>query len=153
MAAAERAVRTAGLDDVAAVRDIYRRSSLSNEGDRAVLLAHPDALELDATAIRLGHTRVALDGSTIVGFATIVVHDATAELEDLFVDPDHMRQGIARLLIADAVARARSSGVGRIGVTANEHAHPFYSAVGFVPDGTAETRFGPAARFRLDIAG
>jgi hypothetical protein len=29
----------------------------------------------------------------------------------------------------------------------------FYTAVGFVPDGTAPTRFGPAPRLRLDVPG
>jgi hypothetical protein len=28
----------------------------------------------------------------------------------------------------------------------------FYTAVGFVPDGTAQTRFGPALRMRLHVS-
>jgi hypothetical protein len=27
----------------------------------------------------------------------------------------------------------------------------FYTAIGFVTDGTAQTRFGPAPRLRLDV--
>ena len=72
-------------------------------------------------------------------------------IEDLFVDPEVMRQGIGRALIADAVAAARHAGVGRIEVTANEHALAFYEEVGFVWDGVADTRFGPAPDMHLDI--
>jgi hypothetical protein len=41
--------------------------------------------------------------------------------------------------------------VSRIEVTANPHAMAFYERAGFVPDGTAETRFGAAPRMRLDL--
>ena len=38
-------------------------------------------------------------------------------------------------------------------MTANPHAMPFYRSVGFVDDGVAETRFGPAPRMRLSVGG
>ncbi len=57
-----------GYAHVSALRAIYRESSLANGGDRDVLLAHPDVLEWDATAVADGRTRVALIGETIVGF-------------------------------------------------------------------------------------
>jgi predicted N-acetyltransferase YhbS len=88
-----------------------------------------------------------------VGFATAVPADGALELEDLFVEPSRMRQGVARRLVADLLSRAAGSGVSRVYVTANPHAMAFYTAVGFLPDGTAETRFGPAPRLRLDVAG
>ena len=77
----------------------------------------------------------------IVGFATLV----GSELEDLFVDPDWMRQGIATALVQDAAAT-----VPRIEVTANAHALAFYESVGFVRDGVAETTGGRAHRMHLD---
>jgi hypothetical protein len=39
-------IRRGVLADLAAVRDVYRRASLSNAGDRANLLAHPEHLIL-----------------------------------------------------------------------------------------------------------
>ena len=71
------------------------------------------------------------------------------ELEDLFVDPDWMRRGIGRTLLADQVALAESQGIARIEVTANPHADAFYRSVGFVHVGETETQFGPAARMEL----
>jgi predicted N-acetyltransferase YhbS len=71
------------------------------------------------------------------------------ELDDLFVDPDRMRQGIARALVADALDAARRDGASGIGVVANGHALAFYRAVGFVESGTEQTLFGPAVRMWL----
>ena len=53
-------LRRAAMEDVPALRDVFRRSSLSNEGDRASLLAHPDALELSDRAVADGRVRVAV---------------------------------------------------------------------------------------------
>lgn len=139
-------IRDATVADLTALRDVFRRASLSNDGDREVLLAHPEALEYaDAWVVR-GLTRVALVDGRVVGFATTVPEGDRAELEDLFVAPERMRSGVARALVADAVGRMRAAGVRRIDVTANEHAADFYAAVGFEEVGTAETEFGPAPR-------
>jgi GNAT superfamily N-acetyltransferase len=104
------------------------------------------------TAIAEGWTRVAVeDGRAIVGFATAVPLGGEWELEDLFVGPERRRQGVARHLIEDLVILAARSDVRSVRVTANPHAMAFYTAVGFVPDGTAQTLFGPAPRLRLDV--
>ena len=44
-----------------------------------------------------------------------------------------------------------SHGVQRIEVTGNDHALAFYQRAGFVIDGVAQTRFGPATRMHLDV--
>jgi GNAT superfamily N-acetyltransferase len=148
----EFAIRTAEPGDVVVLRDLYRRSSLSNDGDRASLLAHPDALDFHELPVLERRTRVAIDGERIVGFATMRVHGMLAELDDLFVDPEWMRRGVGRHLIIDATTLARSNRITRIEVTANTHALDFYGAVGFVVDGATETQFGPAYRMHLDVA-
>jgi GNAT superfamily N-acetyltransferase len=146
-------IRTAVPDDLPAVRGLFRRSSLSNEGDRAALLANPEALVLDEDNVAEGRTRVAVaaDG-TILGFATVLlVEDSTFELEDLFVDPDWMRQGIATRLVSDLIAQARNRKITRITVTANPHAHGFYRSAGFAHLRDVETPFGPGSRMELAI--
>jgi len=63
--------------------------------------------------------RLAEDNGDIVGFAVCVVHEGTwtidpvCYLEDLFVEPDHRGRGVGRLLIQDAVDRARVAGCSR----------------------------------------
>ena len=146
-------VRAAVAGDVAALRGVFRRASLDNAGDREVLLAHPEVLVWADEAIAGGRVRVAVQDGTVVGFATTVPVDGGLELEDLFVEPDRMRRGVGRRLVQDLLDSARADGVEHVWVTANPHAMAFYTAVGFVPDGTAPTRFGPAPRLRLDVPG
>jgi GNAT superfamily N-acetyltransferase len=169
-------IRQATLADLGALQRIYRASVLSNDGDRALMLSHPEVLVFAPDAIREGRTRVATEpGGTILGFAStttateaVTEVPATApaataatagqrrtrtllELEDLFVDPPSMRLGVGTRLIEDVVGLARTTGADGIEVTANPHAMAFYESVGFVPAGVAQTRFGPAPRMRLDI--
>ena len=146
-------VRAAEAGDLAALQGVFRRASLSNAGDREVLLAHPEVLVWSGETIAGGRVRAAVEDGTVVGFATTVSIAGGLELEDLFVEPDRMRRGVGRRLVRDVLAAARAEGVGHVWVTANPHAMAFYTAVGFVPDGTAPTRFGPAPRLRLDVPG
>ena len=147
-------VRTAGSADEPALARIFRRASLSNAGDRDALLAHPEALILGKDLIDRGRTRVAtLSNGRVIGFATTrPTERGVVELDDLFTDPDVMRQGAARRLVAHLVAEAAADRVHRIDVTANPHALAFYRAVGFVDDGQVATQFGPGHRMHLDVA-
>ncbi len=144
-------IREAQPSDVAAVSEVYRRSSLSNAGDRDQLLANPDSLVFDPASVHDGRTRVALADGRIVGFATTTTVGEVAELDDLFVDPDWMRRGVATQLVIDAEAVARSGGATRVEVTANDHALAFYLQIGFVAGGRVETQFGAGTRMRLDL--
>jgi GNAT superfamily N-acetyltransferase len=144
-------LRDAVSADDGALRDVYRRSSLSNEGDRAALLSHPEVLEFSDAAVKEHRVRVAVVGDRIVGFATLLATGQTGELEDLFVDPDWMLHGIGRMLVLDAVETARAQGLTRVEVTANPHALCFYEKVGFVRSGMTQTLFGPAHRMSLPV--
>jgi len=144
-------IRAAVIGDMPALRDVFRRSSLSNEGDRMNLLAHPDALDLSDLAVIEGRTRAAVADDAIVGFASWLHTGETFEIEDLFVDPEWMRRGIGRALVLDLIAIARGHGVRRVEVTANQHALVFYENVGFAVCHDVETRFGPAPRMQLDV--
>jgi GNAT superfamily N-acetyltransferase len=148
--AVELALRDAVVGDVDRLRAVYREASLSNEGDRTNLLAHPETLVWPDLAVREGRTRVVVRDGGVMGFATTLEVDGVMELEDLFVDPAWMRQGVATQLVRDAVAVAAHRGAGRVEVTGNEHARAFYERVGFVHDGVAQTQFGPGLRMHID---
>jgi ribosomal protein S18 acetylase RimI-like enzyme len=145
-------IRPVYADDLPVVSDLYRRSSLFNDGDREILLANPEVLVFEGVSIREGRTRVAVDDGRVVGFATTRVVGEIVELDDLFVDPDWMRRGVARSLLLDVVAIARARGTAKIEVTANAHARDFYDSVGFVVDGAIETTFAIGTRMHLDVA-
>jgi GNAT superfamily N-acetyltransferase len=144
-------IRDAIPGDMSALREVFRRSSLSNDGDRINLLAHPDALQLSDLAVREGRTRIAVAVGAIVGFATGLSAGDTVEIEDLFVDPEWMGQGIGRALVRDLIAIARRGGARRVEVTANQHALAFYEKAGFAVGHEVETRFGPAPRMYLEV--
>jgi GNAT superfamily N-acetyltransferase len=147
-------VRPAIAADLPALRRLFRRSSLSNEGDRELMLAHPELVGPSDAAVAGGRTRVAVAADdTIRGFATWRrLEQGALDLEDLFVDPDWMRTGVGRRLVADILALAAREGIDRVEVTANPHADAFYRSVGFVHVGETETEFGPAARMELRAA-
>ena len=145
-------IRTAVVADLPRLRQVYRRSSLSNEGDRVNLLAHGDLLEFSGEGLGGGRTRVAVDEhGSIIGFSTFLVGGDSLELEDLFVDPPRMRQGVGRALVVDLVAIARARSFTQLEVTANPHAMAFYHSLGFVAGRDVETRFYSAPRMHLAV--
>jgi len=146
-------LRTAVPSDIEMLTGVFRRASLSNEHDRAYLLAHSDALEVSGDGVLDGRTTVAVDLSgSIVGFASYFITEDVIELEDLFVDPQWMRHGIGRTLVLGIAAAARELGFDRLEVTANPHALEFYERTGFVADGVVDTEFYPAPRMHRTTA-
>ena len=144
-------IRLGTPDDYASVAQIFRRASLSNAGDRAELMAHPEHLVLAPDALSAGRMYVAVADGSVVGFATWVqVQDGT-DLEDLFVDPTWMRRGMASALVAHIVDVLRARGVSCLHVTANPHALGFYRVAGFVEVGEATTELGSGPRMALTI--
>ena len=137
--------------DLSEAAGVFRRASLSNAGDRDNLLAHPEYLVLGPEGLAEGRTYVAEEDGSVVGFATWADAGGSMELEDLFVDPDWRRRGIAAALVGRIAEVLRARGVEFLEVTANPHAREFYSAAGFIDSGVTETAFGAAARMRLAI--
>jgi GNAT superfamily N-acetyltransferase len=137
--------------DFAAATGVYARASLSNASYRDILRAHPEHLILEPEALAEGRTYVAIEDGVVVGFATWAEADGAVELEDLFVDPDHMRRGLGMALVRQVAEVLRARGVQRLEVTANPHAMAFYRAAGFTDCGVTETEFGTAPRMVLEI--
>lgn len=145
------AIRDATPADMTVLRDIFRRSSLSNEGDRESLLAHPEVLELSDLGVTEGRTRVAHDDGRILGFASWLGAGDVTEIDDLFVDPDWMGRGTGRALVLDLIAQARERGARRAEVTANPHALAFYEKVGFTVSYQVDTMLGPGLRMHREL--
>jgi ribosomal protein S18 acetylase RimI-like enzyme len=140
-------IRDAHPADMDALQGVFRRASLSNENDQGLLRDHPEWLVLSDQGVLEGRMRIAVDDDgAVVGFATYLISDGFAELEDLFVDPPRMRQGLATALVLDISARLHALGFERLEVTANPHAMAFYECMGFVKFRTVETSGYPASR-------
>jgi GNAT superfamily N-acetyltransferase len=145
-------LRDAKAGEASVLEALQRRSSDVWEEFREQLAAHPDAIELPQAFIDNGWVRVAAeDDDTPIGFSVVIPSDSGAdELDGLFVEPDHMRRGIGRALIEDAVARTAARGGTCLDVTTGP-AEGFYERTGFHVIGTAQTRFALAIRMRRQI--
>ena len=142
-------MRLATLLEREALEALQWRASLANAGDRAALLANPDAVAIPADQIVSNQVVVAESGGTLVGFAAVIPRaDGQAELDALFVDPAVWKCGAGRALVEECAKMARSQGRAFLHVIGNPHAEGFYTACGFERTGTADTRFGEGLLMR-----
>jgi len=145
-------IRCALPSEREALEALQRRASLANPGDREVLLAHPDAIELPIEQIADGYVFVTETAGRIAGFAAVLLRpDGEIELDGLFVEPALQRRGIGRTLVAHCVAYALERGATSLHVIGNTHAQAFYTECGFVCEGTQKTRFGEGLKLRKDL--
>lgn len=142
---AELTVRMARPVERDALEALQRRSSLALAEYNAQLEAEPEAIHLPLEQIERGEVIVAELDDRLAGFAAVVIADDMAELDGLFVEPEHWRKGIGSALVDIAVHEARRQGLAMT-VVANPSAREFYEKCGFTVEGDAVTRFGPALR-------
>ena len=145
-------IRIATLAERKGLEELQLRASLTNEGDRAALLANPDAIAILPDQIAAGRVFVAeLNGAT-VGFCAIEHRkDRDIELDALFTEPDFRRHGVGRFMVAYCAEAARGQGAKALHVIGNPHARDFYLACGFQETGTCETRFGVGVLMRKEL--
>jgi GNAT superfamily N-acetyltransferase len=139
-------IRPARIDERALLEDLQRRASMAIDDYREAQLAHPDAIAVPAEQIERGEVLLAEIDDRIAGFAVILDGHGKAELDGLFVEPGLWRRGIGSALVDAAVAAARHRGLSLLTVVASPAAEAFYVHCGFVVEGVADTRFGPALR-------
>lgn len=142
---ADLSIRMARPEEREALEDLQRRASLALGEYNEQLEANPDAIELTLELIDRGEVIVAELDDRVAGFAAVLMNDDSAELDGLFVEPELWRQGIGAALVDVAVHEARRQGLAMM-VIASPTARGFYERCGFVVEGEATTRFGPALR-------
>ncbi len=147
-------IRDARPEEASALEALQRRSADVWEEYRAPLAANPAAIEAPHEAIAEGRVRVAVDASQgLLGFSVVLPLDGgRCELDDLFVEPEWMRQGVGRLLVDDVASRAAAAGARWVDVVANPRALGFYERVGFRITGEVPTRFGRGIRMSLALS-
>jgi GNAT superfamily N-acetyltransferase len=145
-------IRTARADERKRLIELQRRASLANDGDRTMVLANPDMIDIPLVQFEEGCVLVAeRDGATL-GLAVVLPRDdGAAELDGLFVEPQAWRQGIGRHLVEAAGTHARKHGATALHVVANPHAGTFYDACGFEPLGEVKIEFGSALAMRKPL--
>lgn len=145
-------IRAAKVSEREMLEALQWRASLANEGHRADLLAHPDAIELPVEHLTEGCTLVAERAGEILGFSVILPRDdGEAELDGLFVEPHAWLSSIGSRLVAESGRAAALKGATCLWVVCEEIAASFYAKCGFEKVGKTETRFGHAVSMRKRI--
>ena len=130
------------------LQDVQRRASIVGETGETLrrLLTEPEHFDIDISMFDGEKILMAeIDGKP-VGFASYLPNSVDeAELDGMFVDPDHWRRGIARSLLGSLARQLNSLGFARIRVVANPNALEFYKSVGFDTVGAEVTPLGPSA--------
>ena len=146
-------IRLATVSEKFGLEALQLRASLENEGDRPHLLANPGIIDLPVQQIQDGHVFVAERNSSILGFAALLCPESGCiELDGLFVEPEHWRQGVGRALVDHVISHCKLVQTGKLMVVANTHAKDFYLSMGFEIEGIVETKFDPALAMTLIIA-
>ena len=92
-------------------------------------------LAISPIALREMPAFVAVVGSEVVGFYSLCPSEASWELDNLWVLPEFMQQGIGRALLSHALATAARAGASEVTVDADPYAEEFYLACGAVRRG------------------
>lgn len=149
-------IRAATPQDAAMLSELAFRSKAVWGYDAAFMAASRDDLTLRPADIAAAVVRVAERDDRALGFYRLCLHaDEDAELLDLFVAPEAIRQGVGRWLWRDAVALARADGSTALRFQSDPHAEPFYLARGAIRIGESPStvfagRMLPLMRFVID---
>ncbi len=123
--------------------------------DEAFMRACETELKVTAQLLAQNQFVTATANGNIAGMAEVSFESDRADLEKLFVEPDHMRLGVGRLLFEWAILTAKTAGALKIVIEADPDAEPFYrkmgaKRVGMAPSGSIPGRQLPELEFRLD---
>ena len=105
-----------------------------------------DALTLRPDFIRDHPVFVgALDGRA-AGFYALTLEGTVVVLEHLWVQPDHIGQGLGRALLDHARATAVALGAAEMRIDSDPHAEAIYAAMGARRQGEVDARMGNVQR-------
>lgn len=100
------------------------------------------------------HMVIASDAGLVGFYALKKLEDNQAELDAMFVLPEHIGQGFGKRLMAHAMVHARQLGFTSLKIQSDPHAEEFYRAIGATLVGQQESmsikgRF--LSVFRIDL--
>ena len=137
-------VRQATEEDIGRILELYRQLAITTS--QAELLQSPSADDYRRVFAEISNYTgcellVAEEQGEIIGTIVLLIvpnlsHRASpwALVENMVVDEGHRRQGVGKLLMDYAIARAKEAGCYRIVLTSDKRrgdAHKFYQSLGF----------------------
>jgi molybdenum cofactor cytidylyltransferase len=110
-------------------------------------------LAISPMDVREKPTFVAMVGAEIVGFYSLSPSHASWELDNLWVLPEFMQQGIGRALLSHALETATHAGASEVTVDADPNAESFYLECGAIRRGEVPAPIiGDPKRVRPQLA-
>ena len=150
-------IRPPTVDELSGLSDLCFRSKAIWGYDEEFMEACRGELSLEPRDLELTSIAVAEHGGKPIGVAQLKVVDDEADLLKLFVDPNALRSGTGKALLAWATDVARKLGATRLTIEADPDAAPFYRRmgaydVGQAPSGSVPGRTLPKLAMNLCTA-
>jgi GNAT superfamily N-acetyltransferase len=124
-------LRLAQADEAESLTALCVRSKAHWGYDAEFMQLSTEALTVESKDIVAGRVLIAVDGNgQPLATASVLGDGETVDLEQMFVDPSAMRQGLGRMMFMSAVRLARKLGARRMTILADPNAAPFYERMG-----------------------
>ena len=95
------------------------------------------------------HFWVLEKANRVLGFYALLGNSAHMELDALFVEPQHIGQGLGQQLVAHAITTATALGAGSLVIQGDPHTEPFYLKIGAVKTGSAPSASIPGRQLPM----
>ncbi|MEN7344034.1 MAG: GNAT family N-acetyltransferase [Pseudomonadota bacterium] len=96
----------------------------------AFITACKDALTVTVDELQRTACVGLFEGETLIGMSTLIAHTSHAELDKLFIDPEHIGKGAGKRLYQWAIHTTKTLGLNTIQIDADPHAADFYAHCG-----------------------
>ena len=151
-------IRLARIEEASALSELCIRSKAVWGYDEAFMALARIALEVRPEQVAAGDVWVATgaDGE-VAGMVALAPNEQpnTLDLDKLFVEPQRIRNGVGRALLAHAIDEAQHRGAKRLTVLADPNAAGFYERngarrIGEAPSDAIPGRSVPLYEIKLD---
>jgi GNAT superfamily N-acetyltransferase len=147
-------IRPAHEDELDQLSDLALRSKAVHGYSSEFLEACREELTITPARLATEAILVAEGLGRRLGFAAVAVDGDSADLVDLFVEPDQRGSGVGSHLLKAAAETARSSGATRLEIEADPYAEDWYrkrgaERIGEAPSGSIPGRMLPLLELRL----
>ena len=147
-------IRAPTFNELSGLSDLCFRSKAVWGYDEKFMEAFRGELSFEPRDLDLTPIAVAEHDGKLIGVAQLKVVDDEADLLKLFVDPNALRSGTGKALLAWATDVARKLGATRLTIEADPDAAPFYRRmgaydVGQAPSGSVPGRMLPKLAMNL----
>jgi GNAT superfamily N-acetyltransferase len=123
-------IRSAATDEATALTEIALKAKRYWGYPENWIQHWQDDLTVSSEFITNNLVYVAERENAIVGFYALVVRDQRAELEHLWVAPEHIGTGVGKELFIHAMQTAAADDVSEVEISADPNAEGFYKRMG-----------------------